>query len=66
VIATSGIESSLASAIAVSRLVAPGPEDAMQTAGMPVARAIPWAMKPPPCSCRARTWWISTDFDKAS
>ncbi len=50
VIATSGIESSFASAIAVIRFVAPGPDDAMQTPGRPVARAMPCAMKPAPCS----------------
>jgi len=42
VMATIGIESSFASAIAVSRLVAPGPEVPKQTAGWPVARAMPW------------------------
>ena len=41
VMATMGIESSLASAIAVSRLVAPGPLEARQTAGLPVARPCP-------------------------
>jgi hypothetical protein len=36
VMATSGIESSLASAMAVSRLVAPGPEEARHTCGRPL------------------------------
>jgi hypothetical protein len=66
VIATNGIESSLASAIAVTRFVAPGPEEATQTAASPVARAQPWAMKPAPCSWRASTWVIFFDSDNAS
>ena len=53
VIATSGTESSFASAIAVIRFVAPGPEVAKQTAALPVERAMPWAINPAPCSCRA-------------
>ncbi|MNL76439.1 hypothetical protein D3C87_2024060 [compost metagenome] len=52
---TSGIESSLASAMAVTRLVAPGPLEAIQTAALPLARAIPCAIKPAPCSWRAST-----------
>ncbi len=39
VIATSGTESMFASAIGVTRLVAPGPEVAMQTPTFPVAWA---------------------------
>ena len=39
VIATSGVESRNASAIGVTRLVAPGPLVAMQTPTLPVARA---------------------------
>ena len=39
VIATSGTESMCASAIGVTRLVAPGPEVAMQTPTLPVACA---------------------------
>ena len=39
VIATSGVESMRASARAVRRLVAPGPEVPMHTPGRPVARA---------------------------
>lgn len=39
VIATSGTESMCASAIGVTRLVAPGPEVAMQTPTLPVASA---------------------------
>ena len=66
VMATSGIESSLASAMAVSRLVAPGPEEAMQTATSPETRAMPWAMKPAPCSWRASTWRIAVDWPSAS
>ena len=56
VMQTMGTESMAASASAVSTLVAPGPEVARQTAGRPVARAMPWAMKPAPCSWRASTW----------
>jgi hypothetical protein len=33
----------------------------MQTPTSPVARAMPWAMKPAPCSWRASTWWITVD-----
>jgi hypothetical protein len=39
VMATMGIESSMAVAMPVTRLVAPGPEVAMQTPGRPEARA---------------------------
>jgi len=39
VMATSGIESMYASAMPVTRLVAPGPLVAMQTPALPVARA---------------------------
>ena len=49
--ATKGIESSLASAIAVRRLVAPGPEVARHTPTLLEDLEIPWAMKPAPCSC---------------
>ena len=38
--------------------VAPGPDVARNTAVVPVARAMPCAMNPAPCSWRARTWWI--------
>ncbi len=43
VIATNGTESMCASASGVTRLVAPGPEVAMQTPTRPVATAYPWA-----------------------
>ena len=39
-----------ASAIGVTRLVAPGPEVAMQTPTLPDAEAYPWAAWPAPCS----------------
>ncbi len=55
VMTTIGMESRQASAIAVTRLVAPGPLEAMHTAGWPEARATPCAMKPAPCSWRAST-----------
>jgi len=61
-----GIESSLASAMAVTRLVAPGPLEARQTSGRPETRAMPWAMKPAPCSWRHSTWWIVSLLDRAS
>ena len=41
--AISGMLSSLASAMAVTRFVAPGPLVAMHTPGLPVLRATPWA-----------------------
>ena len=61
-----GTESSLASAMAVRVLVAPGPEVAKNTAGSPVVRAMPWAMKPAPCSCRASTWRMAVLLESAS
>src|SRR5947207_4361209 len=45
-----------ASAIGVTRLVAPGPEVAMHTPTLPVACAYPVAAWPPPCSWRTRMW----------
>ncbi len=55
VIATTGTESMCASASGVTRLVAPGPEVAMQTPTLPVACAYPVAACPAPCSWRTRT-----------
>ena len=49
-----GTESIFASARQVTKFVAPGPLVAMQTPGLPVVRAYPSAMKPPPCSWRGR------------
>ena len=43
-----------ASAIGVTRLVAPGPDVAMQTPTLPVAWAYPVAAWPAPCSWRTR------------
>ncbi len=54
VIATSGVESRNASAMPVTRFVAPGPEVAITTPARPVARAYPSAANTPPCSCRGR------------
>src|SRR5919107_2140975 len=54
VIATTGTESMYASAIGVTRFVAPGPDVAMQTPTLPVAWAYPVAACPAPCSCRTR------------
>ena len=56
VTATIGTESMCASAIGVTRLVAPGPEVAMQTPTRPVAAAYPCAAWPAPCSWRTRMW----------
>ena len=55
VIATIGTESMCASASGVTRLVAPGPDVAMQTPTLPVAWAYPVAACPAPCSWRTRT-----------
>src|SRR6202795_4679674 len=51
---TRGTESILASAIPVTRLVAPGPLVAMATPTLPVVRAYPSAANTAPCSCRVR------------
>src|SRR5262245_39562894 len=54
--ATIGTESMYASAMGVTRLVAPGPLVAMQTPTRPVACAYPSAAWPAPCSWRTRMW----------
>src|SRR5690349_21021672 len=54
VIATMPTESMYASAIGVTRFVAPGPEVAMHTPTLPVACAYPVAAWPAPCSWRTR------------
>src|ERR1022692_4098209 len=51
---TRGTESILASAMPVTRLVAPGPLVAMATPTFPVTRAYPSAANAAPCSCRKR------------
>ncbi|CCI51362.1 conserved hypothetical protein [Nostocoides jenkinsii Ben 74] len=56
VMATIGTESMYASAIGVTRFVAPGPEVAIQTPTRPVAAAYPCAACPAPCSWRTRMW----------
>ncbi len=56
VMATMGIESIMALARPVTRLVAPGPLVAMQTPTLPVARAQPSAMWTAACSWRTSTW----------
>ena len=64
-----GTLSIFASARIVTKLVAPGPLVLMHTPTLPVVRAYPWAMNPPPCSCRGRMvrslsvtlvsdWWM--------
>ena len=50
VMATSGIESSIAVAIPVTRFVAPGPEVDIQTPTLPVALEYPSAAWDAPCS----------------
>ena len=55
VMATIGTESRYASAIGVTRFVAPGPEVAMQTPTLPDATAYPSAAWPAPCSWRTST-----------
>jgi len=61
VMATMGTESICASASGVTRLVAPGPDVAMQTPTLPVAWAYPVAACPAPCSCRTSTWRTLTE-----
>ncbi len=61
VTATIGTESMCASAIGVTRLVAPGPEVAMQTPTLPVAAAYPCAACPAPCSWRTRMCRIAVE-----
>lgn len=56
VMATSGVLSIHASAMGVTRFVAPGPLVATHTPTRPLARAYPSAAWPAPCSCRQRTW----------
>ena len=66
VMATSGIESMWASAIGVTRFVAPGPDVAMHTPTRPVACAYPVAACPAPCSWRTRTWRTLTESSSGS
>ena len=51
---TSGTESIWAEAIPVTRFVAPGPDVAKATPGLPVTRAYPSAAREAPCSCRVK------------
>jgi hypothetical protein len=66
VMATIGARSRNASAIPVTRLVAPGPSVAIATAGRPVRR--PWtsAMNAAPCSWRVVTWVMRVSSARAS
>jgi hypothetical protein len=66
VMATIGIESMWASAIPVIRFVAPGPEVAMHTPALPVARAMPCAANAAACSCRTITCFSRGNFGNAS
>ena len=52
---TIGEESSIAVAMPVTMLVAPGPDVATATPTWPLARAYPSAMWVAPCSCRTST-----------
>ncbi|MOA28787.1 hypothetical protein D3C78_1497560 [compost metagenome] len=54
VMQTIGTESSIASAMPVTRFDAPGPEVATQTPTWPLARAKPLAASAAPCSWRTR------------
>ena len=58
---TTAWESMWASAIAVTRFVAPGPEVAIATPTRPVARWYPWAAWPAPCSWRTRMCRIRSE-----
>src|SRR5215472_5183748 len=53
---TRGTESILASAIPVTKFVAPGPLVAIATPTLPVTRAYPSAANTAPCSWRVRMW----------
>ena len=66
VIATIGARSRYASAMPVTRFVAPGPSVPIATAARPVRR--PWtsAMNAAPCSCRVVTWRTDSVRDSAS
>src|SRR5918996_3020313 len=66
VTATIGTESMCASAIGVTRFVAPGPLVAMHTPTRPVASAYPSAAWPAPCSCRTRTCRIFVESSSGS
>ena len=66
VIATIGTESIIASAMGVTRFVAPGPLVAMQTPTLPVATAYPSAAWPAPCSWRTRMWRILVESSSGS
>ena len=66
VTATSGTESMYASAMGVTRFVAPGPEVPMQTPTLPVAWAKPSAAWPPTCSWRMRTVFGFSQRNSAS
>jgi hypothetical protein len=54
--ATTGECATYAPAMPVTRFVAPGPLVTRHTAGAPVTRASPSAMKAPPCSWRTFTY----------
>ena len=58
VMAMTGEESMWALAMPVTRFVAPGPEVAKHTPGLPLARAYPSAACAAPCSCLLRMWRI--------
>ena len=60
-----GMLSMNASEIVVRRFIAPGPLVAMHTPTLPVERAYPWAIKPPPCSCLGRITRIFFERVKA-
>ena len=61
VIATNGTESIYAVAIPVTKLVAPGPDVAIQTPTFPVERAYPSAAWAAPCSWDTNICVISSE-----
>lgn len=62
---TSGTESKKALVMPVTRLVAPGPEEAMQTPAFPVILAHASAAKHSDCSLRQRTLRIPVHLRRA-
>ena len=66
IVGTMGTESSIASAIPVSRFEAPGPEVATHTPTRPLARAKPLAANAAPCSWRTSTCFSPGTSRRAS
>jgi len=66
VMMTIGTESSIASAMPVTRFDAPGPEVATHTPTRPLARAYPLAANAAPCSWRTSTCFSAGALCRAS